>query len=57
MTKQKNDDAILIRLPKELREQAQEIADKQERALPWLIRKLLQKEVAKEQGKQQPPTK
>jgi predicted transcriptional regulator len=57
MTKQKNDDAVLVRLPKELREQAEQIAEKQERPLPWLIRKLLQKEIAKEQGKQQPPTK
>jgi predicted transcriptional regulator len=50
----KNGDAILVRLPKELRQQAEQIAQKQERPLPWIIRKLLQKEVEKEQKKQEP---
>ena len=49
----KNDDAIFVRLPKELREQAEQIAKKQDRPLAWIVRKLLEKEVEKEK-KQQP---
>lgn len=53
----KNDDAIYVRLPKELREQAQRKAERQERPLAWVIRKLLER-WTKEQDQQKPsPTK
>jgi len=44
----KNDDAILVRLPKQLREQAQQMAEKQDRPLAWIVRKLLQEKIAEE---------
>ncbi len=53
----KNDKAIFIRLPKELREQAEEMAAEQERPVAWIIRKLLEKEVAKRKPKQPQLTK
>jgi predicted DNA-binding protein len=57
MTKQKNDDAILVRLPKELREQAQRKAEQEDRPIAWVVRKLLE-QWTKEQDQQKPsPTK
>lgn len=51
MNKPKNDDAILVRLPKELREKAEKIAREEDRPLPYIIRRLLAEEVAEKEQK------